>query len=74
MKHIDLDPTINRAPLCGGGDFGTMIFLYLMVCSIQKKCLQHSVGALKSYGPLKYVTTSKMPFSVYLTHKHPCIK
>ena len=37
----------------------TMLFLYLMVCSIQKKILQHYVGALRSYGPLKYVTTSK---------------
>jgi len=38
----------------------TMIFLYLMVCSIQKKGLQSSVWALMSYGPLKYVTTSEI--------------
>ena len=40
--------------------FGTMIFLYLMVCSIQKKMIAASAEALKSYGPLKYVTTSKI--------------
>jgi len=64
---LDLELTIDP-----GGIFGTMIFLYLMVCSIQKKLLQ-DVWAFRSYGPLKYVTTS-LPFSVYLTLKHPCIK
>ena len=48
--YIDLELTIDPAP--PWGIFETMIFLYLMVCSIQ--------NFFQSYGPLKYVTTSKI--------------
>ena len=37
-NDIDLELTIDPAPP-PGGIFGTMIFLYLMVCSIQKKMI-----------------------------------
>jgi len=35
--HIYLDLIVEPAP--PGGIFGTMVFLYLMVCSIQKKMM-----------------------------------
>jgi len=45
-----------------------MIFLYLMICSIQKKMIAKYVGALRSYGPLKYVTTSQIAsFCIFTT-------
>ena len=54
-----------------GGIFGTMIFLYLMVCSIQKKMIANYVGALRSYGPLKYVTTSNVAIFCIFNTKTP---
>ena len=41
QKLIDLELTIDPAPPPPpkGGFFGTMIFLYLMVCSIQKNMI-----------------------------------
>ena len=50
----DLELTTDPAPP------GTIIFLYLMVCSIQKIIIPKSCWALRSYGPLEYVTTSNI--------------
>ena len=38
----------------------TMISYTLWYGAFRKKWLQNSVGALRSYGPLKYVTTPKI--------------
>jgi len=46
-----------------------MIFLYLMICSIQKKMIATTVGALRSYGLLKYVTTSNIAIFCILNTK-----
>ena len=65
---IDLDLTIDPAP--PGGIFGTMLFLYLMICSIQKTMIAHFCGGVKELWALRY----HLNCSVYLTLKHPCIK
>ena len=53
INILDLELTIDPAPPPPGRIFGTTIFLYLI--PFRKKM----IGALMSYGPLKYVTTSK---------------
>ena len=60
---LDHELTMEPAPPPPqGGIFGTMIFLYHMVCSIQKKM---------SYWPIQYVTTSKMVNFCILNTKTP---
>ena len=53
---VDLELTIDPA-LPPGGIFGTMIFLYLMVCSIQKKMIAKLCWGFKELWVLKFVTT-----------------
>ena len=55
------------------GEISGLWFSYTLWCvALRKKWLQNYVGALRSYGPLKYVTTSNSAMFVYLTLKHPC--
>jgi len=66
MRQIDLELTIDPA-LPPGGIFGTMIFLYFMVCSIQKKMIAKLCWGFKELfnRPLKYVTTSNAIFCIF---------
>ena len=57
INILDLELTIDPAPPLQG-EFSGLRFSYTLYHS-EKKWLQNYVGALMSYGPLKYVTTSK---------------
>ena len=57
------------------GPYSTLWFSYtLWYVTFRQKWLYNYVGAISSYGPLKYVTTSKIAIFVYLTLKHQYIK
>ena len=69
ILYIEL--TIDPAPT--GGIFGTMIFLYLMVCSIQKKMIATFCWGSKELWAFEIRYHLKNCHFVYLTLKHPCI-
>jgi len=52
------------------GEFSVLWFSYtLWYVAFRKKWLQHYAGALSGYGPLKYITTSKIAIFCIFNNK-----